>query len=93
VVILLKKLFDSGKKILAVWLVFHSTVWIYLSYYLAYTGHEKIAETLSGKVVTEVIAVFAGYAVTATVSNVFRYNNFGGKSTYKEDTKNKNIDC
>ena len=88
-----KKLCDSGKKILAVWLVFHSTVWIYLSYYLAYTGHEEIAETLSGKVVTEVIAVFASYAVTATVSNVFRYNNYGGDSTYSEDTKNKNIDC
>lgn len=90
---MLKKLCDSGKKLLAIWLVFNSTVWIYLSYYLAYTGHEDIAETLSGKVVTEVIAVFAAYAVTTTVSNVFRYNNFGGESTYKDDVKNKNIDC
>jgi|GEM_PF-7002211 len=87
------RLLNSGKKILAVWLAFHSTVWIYMSYYLAYTGHEEIAETLSGKVVTEVIAVFAAYAVTSTVGNVFRYNNFGGASTYAQDTKKKYVDC
>ena len=80
-----KKLIDSGKKILAVWIIFHSTIWIYLSYYLAFMGKDDIAESLSGKVVTDVIVVFTTYALSTTVGNVFRYNQLGGKSTYKDD--------
>ena len=66
----LKKLFDSGKKILAVWLVFHSTIWVYCSYLLAFFGKEEIAESLSEKVVITIIAVFATYATSSVIEHI-----------------------
>ncbi len=47
--------------------------WVWCSYFLAWQGREEIAETLSRYVVTEVIAVFATYAIKAAVENVCKY--------------------
>ena len=65
-----KKLFDSGKKILAVWLLINSTIWVYCSYILAFLGKEEIAESLSEKVVITIIAVFATYATSTVVEHI-----------------------
>jgi hypothetical protein len=59
-------------------------------------GRTEIAETLSENIVKEILGVFTTYAVASTINNVFRYNNYGGNSTYSEDVKNNkndNIDC
>ncbi len=56
----------------------HSTVWVYLTYLLAYIGGEEIAESLSRVIVTEIIAVLLLYIVSKTVENVFKYNDFSG---------------
>ncbi len=79
-----KKLFDSAKKILAVWLVLHSTIWVYCSYALAYLGREKIAETLSEKVVITIIAVFATYSVSSVVEHISEAKH--GDINKKEDS-------
>lgn len=65
-----KKLFDSGKKILAVWLVINATLWVYMSYILAFIGREEIAESLSEKVVVTIIAVFATYATSTVIEHI-----------------------
>ena len=65
-----KKLFDCGKKILAVWLIINSTIWVYMSYILALLGREEIAESLSEKVVITIIAVFATYAVSSVAEHM-----------------------
>jgi len=70
-----KKLFDSGKKILAVWLLMNSTVWVYCSYILAFLGKEDIAESLSEKVVITIIAVFATYATSTVVEHISEAKN------------------
>lgn len=56
----------------------HSTVWVYLTYLLAFAGRESIAEGLSKVIVTEIIAVLLLYIVSKTVENVFKYNDFSG---------------
>ena len=66
----LRKLLDSGKKIMAVWILVNSTVWVYWSYVLATLGRERIAEDLSSNIVTTVIVVFATYAVSSVVEHV-----------------------
>ena len=80
-----KKLFDSGKKVMAVWILINSTIWVYLSYLLAWTGHEKIAENLSSNVVTTVIAVFATYCVGSVVEHISEAK-YGTIKTY-DDTE------
>lgn len=66
----LRKLFDSGKKILALWLILNSTIWVYCSYILAFLGKDEIAESLSEKVVITIIAVFATYATSTVVEHI-----------------------
>lgn len=65
-----KKLFDSGKKIMAVWILIHATIWIYMSYILAFMDKADIAEDLSRNVVTTVIAVFATYSVATVIDKI-----------------------
>jgi len=79
-----KKLFDSGKKILAVWLIINSTVWVYCSYLLAFLGREDIAESLSEKVVITIIAVFATYATSTVIEHISEAKN---GSIHKEETE------
>lgn len=66
----MRKLLDSGKKVMAVWILVNSTVWIYWTYVLATLGRERIAEDLSSNIVTTVIVVFATYSVSSVVEHV-----------------------
>ena len=54
-----------------VWLcLFNGCAWVWCSYLLAYLGREQIAEQLSGKAVTEIIAVILAYAIKSLVERV-----------------------
>ena len=55
----------------AVWLCLcNGCAWVWCSYLLAYLGREQIAEQLSGKAVTEIIAVILAYAIKSLVERV-----------------------
>lgn len=71
-----KKWFETTTKQLVWWLIINGTVWIYLSYILAYLGRDDIAESLSRAVVTEVIGTMAVYCIKAVIENVFKNNTF-----------------
>lgn len=66
-------------KLIVAWLLFNGTVWIYLSYALAYLGRGQIAETLSKTVVAEVLGVTLVYAVKALVENLSKNNQWPDK--------------
>lgn len=68
------KFYQEFSKILVVWLVLHSTVWMYCSYYLAYLGRNQIAETLSERVVVELLGVLLVYAVKSLFENLSKNN-------------------
>ena len=54
-----------------VWLCLcNGCAWVWCSYLLAYLGREQIAEQLSGKAVTEIIAVILAYAIKSLVERV-----------------------
>lgn len=72
----MKKWFETTTKRLVWWLVLNSTVWIYLSYILAYLGRDDIAEKLSQAVVTNIIGTMMLYIISKTVENVFKHNEF-----------------
>lgn len=85
----MKKWFETTTKRLVWWLVLNSTVWIYLSYILAYLGRDDIAEKLSQAVVTNIIGTMMLYIISKTVENVFKHNDFRGvtkKAPVKGDT-------
>lgn len=84
----MKKWLESNTKVLVWWFSIHSTIWVYLSYILAYRGAEDIAESLSRVIVTEIIAVLLGYMLKAVIENVFKNNTFGGvkKAKAKRDS-------
>jgi hypothetical protein len=56
------------------------------SYLLAYLGREQIAEQLSGKAVTEIIAVILAYAIKSILENLSKHNNWPDRSGKKEET-------
>ena len=60
--------------------------WVWCSYLLAYLGREQIAEQLSGKAVTEIIAVILAYAIKSLVENLSKHNNWPDRSGKKEET-------
>ena len=62
-----------------------AAVWL-CSYLLAYLGREQIAEQLSGKAVTEIIAVILAYAIKSLVENLSKHNNWPDRSGKKEET-------
>ena len=66
----IKKLFDSGKKIITVWLIFWSTIWVSLSYLLAFLNRKEIAESLSENVVAIVIGSFVTYATASVLEHI-----------------------
>lgn len=53
--------------------------WIYLTYILAFMGKPDIAESLAGKVVTEVIAVTTIYALKSLFENLSKNNTWPDK--------------
>ena len=50
------------------------------------SGREQIAEQLSGKAVTEIIAVILAYAIKSLVENLSKHNNWPDRSGKKEET-------
>ena len=70
-----------------VWLcLFNGFAWGWCSYLLAYLGREQIAEQLSGKAVTEIIAVILAYAIKSLVENLSKNNNWPDKARKDETT-------
>ena len=70
-----------------VWLcLFNGFAWGWCSYLLAYLGREQIAEQLSGKAVTEIIAVILAYAIKSILENLSILNNWPDRSGKKEET-------
>lgn len=76
-------------KLIVIWLIFHGTVWTYLSYGLAWKGKEDIAEDLSEKVVIELLGGLGIYAAKALFENLSKNNMWPDKPT----SKNENRDC
>nr|DAW42312.1 MAG TPA: hypothetical protein [Caudoviricetes sp.] len=62
----------------------HGCAWVWCSYLLAYLGREQIAEQLSGKAVTEIIAVILAYAIKSLVENLSKNNNWPDKARKDE---------
>ena len=75
-----------------VWLFsINGILWIWCSYVLAFMDKVQIAESLSSNVCTVVLGQLGMYLITKTVENVFRYNDFGGKSLYTYDNQNVEV--
>lgn len=87
----MKKWLESTTKVLVWWFAIHSTVWVYLTYILAWSGGEQIAESLSRVIVTEIIAVLLLYIVSKTVENVFKYNDFSAVKKKKQNENKRDI--
>lgn len=79
-----KQPMEFSKKIVLI-LTANGIAWIYLSYWLAYLGREEIAETLSKTVVTEILGVFAAYAVKALLENLSKNNTWPDKPGKNDD--------
>ena len=75
----MNKMWDSFTKIAVMFMLINSTVWMYLSYYLAYLGRTQIAENLSEKVVIEILGVILVYSLKAGVENISKNNNWPDK--------------
>ena len=73
-------------KLIVAWLLVNGTIWIYLSYALAYLGRPEIAETLSKTVVVEILGVMVVYAVKALLENISKNNNWPDKPSCGGDT-------
>ena len=65
-----------------------ATVWLCLCNGCAWVwcSCEQIAEQLSGKAVTEIIAVILAYAIKSLVENLSKHNNWPDRSGKKEET-------
>ncbi|ADY54730.1 hypothetical protein Sgly_0364 [Syntrophobotulus glycolicus DSM 8271] len=70
-------------------LIFNSVAWVWCSYYLAYIGKEEIAESLSEKVVINLIAVFLGYAVKALFENISKNTDWPAQNTTEAQREEK----
>ena len=58
--------------------------WVWCSYYLAYTDHEQIAESLSQVAVTEIIGVVLAYCIKSAVENLSKNNRWPDKGDAPE---------
>lgn len=58
--------------------------WVWCSYILAWCGRADIAETLSGKAVTEIIGVVLVYAVKSLFENLSKNNAWPDKEKKEE---------
>lgn len=73
----MKKFINTTTKALIWWLIISGSIWISLSYVLAFMGKEQIAEALSQNVCEVVLGGLITYVITAAISNVFKKNNGG----------------
>lgn len=80
-------------KIIVAWLLFNGTIWIYLSYALAYLGRIEIAETLSKTVVVEILGVMLVYSLKAGVENLSKANQWPDKSDKRNEKPEEQRDC
>lgn len=60
-------------KNLVTWIVVNATIWIYMTYILAFIDKDQIAETLSGQIVTVILGTVFAYAIKALFENIFKY--------------------
>ena len=74
-------------KIIVAWLLVNGTIWIYLSYALAYLGKTDIAETLSKTVVVEILGVMAVYALKALLENLSKNNSWPDKKNNDDEQR------
>lgn len=58
----------------------NGTVWVYLSYLLAWLGREEIAENLSIVAVTEIIGVVLAYCLKSLFEQLSKNNNWPDKA-------------
>ena len=82
-------------KIVVIFLIINSSIWIYLSYYLALLGMNEIAETLSKTIVIEIIGVIAVYSCKSLFENLSKNNNWPDKkvSNIEINKEQINRDC
>lgn len=66
-------------KLIVAWLLLNGTIWVYLSYVLAYLGKADIAETLSKAIVAEILGVVLIYCLKALFENLSKNNNWPDK--------------
>lgn len=62
-------------KNLVTWITINATVWVYMTYILAFTGREQIAESLSSQVVDVILGTVLMYSIKALFENIFKYRN------------------
>lgn len=65
---------QKGKRFITLWLIINATIWVYMTYALAFMDKYNIAETLSTNIVTVILGVFATFAVSNTIENIFKRN-------------------
>lgn len=70
----MKNKFDKRTytKNLVTWITVNATIWVYLTYILAFMGKE-IAESLSSQIVKVLLGTVLIYAVKALFENIFKY--------------------
>ena len=79
-------------KLIVAFLLLNGTIWIYMSYYLAYLGRVDIAETLSKAVVIEVLGEMLVYALKSLLENLSKNNNWPDKpKTEIEDVPRRRV--
>ena len=70
---------------LLVWAaLLNGIAWVWCSYILAWCGRADIAETLSGKAVTEIIGVVLVYAIKSLFENLSKNNAWPDKEKKEE---------
>ena len=62
--------------------------WVWCSYYLAYTDHEQIAESLSQVAVTEIIGVVLAYCIKSAGENLSKNNRWPDRGEPPKDEVN-----
>lgn len=77
---------ETSKLVLLAGLVI-GVVWVSMSYYLAFTGREQIAESLSQTAVIEIVGVVLGYFAKAAVENLSKNNSWPDKATPEQKAR------
>lgn len=83
----MKRFINSTTKLFIWWLMVVGTVWISLSYVLAFQGKEQIAEALSQNICEVILGGLITYVISAAVCNIFKKNNGGIFGTTIENTE------
>ena len=68
--------------------VINGFAWVWCSYYLAYTDHEQIAESLSQVAVTEIVAIAFVYAIKSLIENLSKNNRWPDRGEPPKDEVN-----